>query len=149
MGARDVAESKAAKAVTTLLILGTLLMVGAGIGIWAERQALDTDEWFGTRSQLLENEPSRTAVGLHLVDRLYGWVLFGLAIVAFAVAVFLAPDRRRTTLSAGVCLIVDRRRRRLARRARPARTQARHAAAPVFRQHPAVCARASLCFCCC
>ena len=216
--------------VTTLLILGTLLMVGAGIGIWAERQALDTDEWVGTSSELLENEPIRTAVGLYLVDRLYdseevkqrletllpprlqplaapaaaglnevarrnaprllgnaialdawrdanraahetllraidgadvpvnldlaalleqvaagtglppdaverlpadiaqleiappeeiekvraaidvfeaiGWVLFGLAIVAFAAAILLARDRRRTTLSAGVCLIV-------------------------------------------
>jgi hypothetical protein len=216
--------------VTTLLIVGTLLMVGAGIGIWAERQALETDEWVDTSSELLENEPVRTAVGLYLVDKLYdseevkqrletllpprlqplaapaaaglkevarrnaprllgnalaleawrdanraahetllraidgadvpvnldlgalleqvaagtglppdavdrlpadiaqleiappeeiekvrsaidifkaiGWVLFGLAIVAFAVAIFLAPDRRRTTLSAGLCLIV-------------------------------------------
>lgn len=217
-------------AVTALLIVGTLLMVGAGIGIWAQRQALDTDEWVNTSSDLLENEPIRTAVGLYLVDRLYdsseveqrletrlpprlaplakplaaglkevarrnaprllgtavaldawreanraahetllraidgadvpvelnlgalleevaagtglppeaverlpadiarlqiappeeiekvrnavdvfraiGWVLFGLALVAFAVAIFLAPDRRRTTLSAGVCLIL-------------------------------------------
>jgi hypothetical protein len=217
-------------AVTALLIVGTLLMVGAGIGIWAQRQALDTEEWVDTSSELLENEPIRAAVGLYLVDRLYdsseveqrletrlpprlgplagplaaglkevarrnaprllgtavaldawreanraahetllraidgadvpvelnlgalleqvaagtglppeaierlpadiaqlqiappeeidkvrnavdlfraiGWVLFGLALVAFAVAIFLAPDRRRTTLSAGVCLIL-------------------------------------------
>jgi hypothetical protein len=216
--------------VTALLIVGTLLMVGAGIGIWAQRQALDTEEWVNTSSDLLENEPIRTAVGLYLVDRLYdsseveqrletrlpprlaplagplaaglkevarrnaprllgtavalgawreanraahetllraidgadvpvelnlgalleevaagtglppeaverlpadiarlqiappeeiekvrtavdvfraiGWVLFGLALVAFALAIFLAPDRRRTTLSAGVCLIL-------------------------------------------
>jgi hypothetical protein len=216
--------------VTALLIVGTLLMVGAGIGIWAQRQALDTDEWVDTSSGLLENEPIRTAVGLYLVDRLYdsdeveqrletrlpprlqplagplaagleevarrnaprvlgsavaldawrdanraahetllraidgadvpvelnleallgqvaagtrlppeaverlpadiaqlqiappdeiekvrtaidvfraiGWVLFGLALVAFAAAIFLAPDRRRTTLSVGVGLIV-------------------------------------------
>jgi hypothetical protein len=216
--------------VTALLIVGTLLMVGAGIGIWAQRQALSTDEWVDTSSALLDNEPIRTAVGLYLVDRLYdsdeveqrletrlpprlrplagplaagleevarrngprvlgtavalhawrdanraahetllraidgadvpvelnlgalleqvaagtglppeaverlpadiaqleiappeeiekvrtaidafralGWVLFGLALVAFAAAVFLAPDRRRTTLSAGVCLIL-------------------------------------------
>ncbi len=213
-----------------LLIVGALLMVGAGIGIWAQRQALDTDKWVDTSSDLLENEPIRTAVGLYLVESLYdsdqvkqrlqttlppvlqplagpaaaglkeiarrnaprllgsaaaltawqeanraahetllraidgadvpvdldlgalleqvaaetglppaavdrlppdiaqlqiappeeiekvrtaidafraiGWVLFGLAVVAFAAAIFLAPDRRRTTLSAGVCLIL-------------------------------------------
>lgn len=217
-------------AVVALLIAGTLLMVGAGIGIWAQRQALDTDNWVDTSSDLLKNEPIRTAVGLYLVETLYdsdqvkqrlettlppalqplagpaatgfkevarrnaprllgsaaaltawqeanraahqtllraidgadvpvdldlgalleqvaaetglppaavdrlppdiaqlqiappqeiekvrtaidafsaiGWVLFGLAVVAFAAAIFLAPDRRRTTLSAGVCLIV-------------------------------------------
>lgn len=217
-------------AVVALLIGGTLLMVGAGIGIWAQRQALDTDNWVDTSSDLLENEPIRTAVGLYLVESLYdsdqvkqrlqttlppvlqplagpaaaglkeiarrnaprllgsaaaltawqeanraahetllraidgadvpvdldlgalleqvaaetglppaavdrlppdiaqlqiappeeiekvrtaidafraiGWVLFGLAVVAFAAAIFLAPDRRRTTLSAGVCLIL-------------------------------------------
>jgi hypothetical protein len=217
-------------AVTTLLVVGTLLMVGAGIGIWAQRQALDTDNWVDTSGDLLENQQIRTAVGLYLVDKLYdtdevqqrlasalppkleplaapaavglkqvaernaprllgnalalqawrdanraahetllkaidgadlpvdlnlgvlleqvaadigvppdavdrlppdvaqlqiappeeiekvrtaidvfkaiGWVLFGLAVVAFAAAIFLAPDRRRTTLSAGVCLIL-------------------------------------------
>jgi hypothetical protein len=217
-------------AMTALLIAGTLLMVGAGIGIWAQRQALDTDNWVDTSSDLLDNEPIRTAVGLYLVESLYdsdqvkqrlettlppalqplagpaaaglkeiarrnaprllgsavalspwqganraahetllraidgadvpvdldlgglleevaadtglppaavdrlppdiaqlqiappeeiekvrtaidafraiGWVLFGLALVAFAAAIFLAPDRRRTTLSAGVCLIL-------------------------------------------
>ena len=217
-------------AVTVLLIAGTLMMVGAGIGIWAQRQALDTDNWVDTSSDLLENEPIRTAVGLYLVETLYdsdqvkerlettlppalqplagpaaaglkelarrnaprllgsavaltawqdanraahetllraidgadvpvdlnlgglleqvaaetglppaavdrlppdiaqlqiappeeiekvrtaidafraiGWVLFGLAVAAFAAAIFLSPDRRRTTLSVGVCLIL-------------------------------------------
>jgi hypothetical protein len=216
-------------AVTVLLVAGALFLVGAGIGIWAQRQALDTEEWVDTSSELLENSPIRTAVGTYLVDELYdseqvegriaaalpprldplagpaaaglenavrenaprvlgsavalsawrdanrvahetlleaidgadvpvdlnlgalleevaadaglppaavdklppdvaqlqiappeeiekvrtaidvfralGWVLFGLAIVAFAVATFLSTDRRRTTLSAGVCLI--------------------------------------------
>jgi hypothetical protein len=219
-----------AVAVAALLVAGTLLMVGAGIGIWAQRQALDTDEWVDTSGGLLENEAIRTAVGLYLVDSLYdseevqqrleevlpprlqplaapaaaglkevarrnaprllgtavaldawrdanraahetlltaidgadvpvdldlgalldevaagtglpagaverlpadiarleiappeeiekvrtavdafraiGWVLVGLALVAFAGAILLSPDRRRTTLSAGVCLIL-------------------------------------------
>jgi hypothetical protein len=58
-------------AVAVLLSLGTLLLVGAGIGIWAQRQALDTDEWVDTSSDLLESEPIRTAVGLYLVESLY------------------------------------------------------------------------------
>lgn len=39
--------------------------------MWAQRQALDTDEWVDTSSRLLEDEQIRTAVGLYLVDRLY------------------------------------------------------------------------------
>lgn len=39
--------------------------------MWAQRQALDTDEWVDTSGRLLEDEPIRTAVGLYLVDRLY------------------------------------------------------------------------------
>jgi hypothetical protein len=58
-------------AVTTMLIVGTLLMIGAGIGIWAQRQALDTDNWVDLSSELIENEPIRTAVGLYLVESLY------------------------------------------------------------------------------
>jgi hypothetical protein len=58
-------------AVAALRVGGTLLMVGAGIGIWARRQALDTDEWVETSGGLLEDEQFRTAVGLYLVDRLY------------------------------------------------------------------------------
>jgi hypothetical protein len=58
-------------AVTALLVVGTLLMIGAGLGIWAERQALDTDEWVDTSGQLLENEQIRTTVGVHLVERVY------------------------------------------------------------------------------
>ena len=50
-----------------------------------------------------EIEKVRTAIDAFSA---IGWVLFGLAVVAFAAAIFLAPDRRRTTLSAGVCLIV-------------------------------------------
>jgi hypothetical protein len=58
-------------AVAVLLVAGALLATGACLGIWAQRQALDTDEWVDTSTRLLEDEPIRTAVGLYLVDRLY------------------------------------------------------------------------------
>ena len=58
-------------AVWVLLVLGTLFWTGFGLGLWADRQALDTDEWVDTSAELLENEEIRTALGVALVDRLY------------------------------------------------------------------------------
>jgi hypothetical protein len=43
--------------------------------------------------------------GLDLFKTLL-WVLLGLAVVAFAAAIFLAADRRRTILAVGGCLMV-------------------------------------------
>jgi hypothetical protein len=57
--------------IAALLVLGTLLWTAFGLGLWAERQALDTDQWVDTSGELLENEPVRTAVGLFIVDRLF------------------------------------------------------------------------------
>jgi hypothetical protein len=57
--------------IAALLTAGTLLAVGACLGIWTQRQALDTDQWTETSTRLLEDEPIRTALGLFLVDRLY------------------------------------------------------------------------------
>ena len=58
-------------AIVALLAVGSLLAVGACLGVWANRQALDTDEWVDTSTRLLEDEPIRTAIGFYLVDRLY------------------------------------------------------------------------------
>jgi hypothetical protein len=58
-------------AVGVLLVLGTLFWTGFGLGLWAERQALDTDEWVATSDELLEDEEIRTALGVALVDSLY------------------------------------------------------------------------------
>jgi hypothetical protein len=57
--------------IAALLVLGTLLWTAFGLGLWAERQALDTDQWVDTSGELLENEPVRTALGLFIVDRLF------------------------------------------------------------------------------
>jgi hypothetical protein len=54
-----------------LLAAGTLFWIGFGLGVWGERQALDTEQWVDTSGDLLENEPVRTALGLFIVDRLF------------------------------------------------------------------------------
>jgi hypothetical protein len=57
--------------VAALLVVGTLIFIGFGVGVWAERQVLDTDEWVDTSAEMLENEDVRTALGGFIVDRLY------------------------------------------------------------------------------
>jgi hypothetical protein len=57
--------------VSVLLIAGTLFWTAFGLGVWANRQALDTENWVNTSDQLLENEPVREALGLFIVDRLF------------------------------------------------------------------------------
>ena len=42
-----------------------------GFAVWANRQALNTDNWVDTSSALLEDDDIRTAVGLFIIDRLY------------------------------------------------------------------------------
>jgi hypothetical protein len=57
--------------VTALLLVGTLLWTAFGLGLWAKRQALDTNNWVETSDQLLENEQIRSALAFFVVDRLY------------------------------------------------------------------------------
>jgi Short C-terminal domain len=57
--------------VVALLVVGTLLWTALGFAVWANRQALNTDNWVDTSSALLEDDEIRTAVGLFIIDRLY------------------------------------------------------------------------------
>jgi MFS family permease len=57
--------------VGALLVVGTLLWTALGFAVWANRQALDTDNWVDTSGAMLEDEEIRTAVGLFVIDRLY------------------------------------------------------------------------------
>jgi Short C-terminal domain len=57
--------------VGVLLVIGTLLWTGLGFAVWANRQALDTDNWVDTSTALLEDDEIRTALGVFIVDRLY------------------------------------------------------------------------------
>src|SRR5215218_3065058 len=57
--------------VGALLVLGTLFWTAFGLGVWAKRQALDTDNWVETSSDLLEDEQIRTTLAFFIVDQLY------------------------------------------------------------------------------
>jgi Short C-terminal domain len=57
--------------ITALLVIATLLWTGFGLGLWAKRQLLDTDNWVETSDQLLEDEEIRVALGNFIVDRVY------------------------------------------------------------------------------
>jgi hypothetical protein len=57
--------------VATLLVLATLFWTAACFGVWAQRQALQTDNWVDTSSRMLEDPQIRNALAVALVDRLY------------------------------------------------------------------------------
>jgi hypothetical protein len=57
--------------VAALLVLGTLFWIAFGLGVWTNRQALDTDNWVDTSGELLQEEAVRTALGSFIVEQLY------------------------------------------------------------------------------
>ena len=59
------------KLVRGLIALGTVLAVLAIFAVWADRQALDTDEWVDTSGKLLEEEEVQSALSGYLVNELY------------------------------------------------------------------------------
>jgi hypothetical protein len=59
------------KLVRGLIALGTVLTVLAIFAVWADRQALDTDEWVNTSGKLLEDEKVKSALSEYLVNQLY------------------------------------------------------------------------------
>jgi hypothetical protein len=54
-----------------LFVLGTLIVFVGSLAVWVKRQALDTDAWVNTSSNLLENEEVREALSVYIVDQLY------------------------------------------------------------------------------
>jgi hypothetical protein len=61
-------------AVRVLIALGALLTVLAILAVWVERQALDTDEWVETSSELIADEEIQLALRDYLVDELFASV---------------------------------------------------------------------------
>jgi hypothetical protein len=54
-----------------LVVLGSVLAFFSVFAIWAERQALNTDDWVSTSGKLIRNDRIREAVANYLVDQLY------------------------------------------------------------------------------
>ncbi len=54
-----------------LFAVGTLVLLVGSLTVWVKRQALDTDAWVETSSQLLENDEVRQALSVYIVDQLY------------------------------------------------------------------------------
>jgi hypothetical protein len=53
------------------LVLGTLVVLVGSLAVWVKRQALDTDSWVDTSTQLLEDDEVRQALSIYIVDQLY------------------------------------------------------------------------------
>lgn len=58
-------------AVRALVVTATLIGIVAVFAVWANRQALNADNWADTSSALLENQAIRTQVANFLVDEVY------------------------------------------------------------------------------
>jgi Short C-terminal domain len=56
---------------TALVVVGGLVGVLAILAIWVSRQALETDQWTDTSSNLLQDPAVQTVVAGYLVDQLY------------------------------------------------------------------------------
>lgn len=57
--------------VWVLFALGTLVILVGSLTLWVRRQALDTDSWVKTSSNLLEDDDVREALSVYIVDQLY------------------------------------------------------------------------------
>jgi hypothetical protein len=57
--------------VVILLVLATLVWTIGIVGVWANRQLLDTENWVQTSDRLLENEQIREALSTAILQRVY------------------------------------------------------------------------------
>jgi hypothetical protein len=54
-----------------LVVVASLVALGASLDVWVKRQALDANNWANTSSDLLQNDQIRAALSVYLVDELY------------------------------------------------------------------------------
>ena len=57
--------------VPILLVLATVIGIGAAFAIWVNRQALNTSNWSSTSSKILEDKQVQTALSAYLVRELF------------------------------------------------------------------------------
>ena len=54
-----------------LIVLAALIALVASLNVWVKRQALSTDHWTESSTQLLANDDIRNAVAVYVVNQLY------------------------------------------------------------------------------
>ncbi|HXD65137.1 MAG TPA: hypothetical protein VNV17_10995 [Solirubrobacteraceae bacterium] len=57
--------------IATIFVLATVFGIAAVHAVWINRQALNTDNWTSTSTQLLANKQIQTAVAAYAVDQLF------------------------------------------------------------------------------
>src|SRR5262249_46167144 len=57
--------------VWTLIVLAFLVLVIGTATVWVKRQALDTDHWTNSSTELLQDDQIRQALSVYIVDQLY------------------------------------------------------------------------------
>ena len=55
----------------TLFVLATIIGIVAVLAVWANRQALNTDNWTNTSSQVLANKQVQSALSAYMVGQLF------------------------------------------------------------------------------
>jgi hypothetical protein len=63
-----------------LIVIAALIGLVASLNLWVKRQALSTDQWTNSSSELLENSEIRSAISVYLVNQLYENVDVGQAL---------------------------------------------------------------------
>ena len=58
-------------AIWLLIVLATVLGMGATLNSWVDRQALDTDEWVSATDDMLADDDVRNALSVYLVGELF------------------------------------------------------------------------------
>ena len=70
-GAKPVSRRVHRFLVPTLLVLATVIGIGATFAIWVNRQALNTSNWSSTSGKILEDKQVQTALSAYLVRELF------------------------------------------------------------------------------
>ena len=60
--------------VWSMIVLASLIAIGAATNTWLNRQLLDTDNWVEVSDDLLTNEEVRAALSVYLVNELFSYV---------------------------------------------------------------------------
>src|SRR6188768_3632901 len=60
--------------VVVMIVLASVVAIGASMNAWLNRQVLDTDNWVDASDQVLEEPAVRAALSTYLVNELFSYV---------------------------------------------------------------------------